>query len=154
MKNIYKLIICLIIPQLAGGIGSLFTSSPIRNWYPTLEKPFLNPPNWVFGPVWTILFLLMGYALYLVWINADKNKTTAYIAFGMQIVLNILWSVIFFGLRNPGLAFLEILVLWFAIVFNIFAFYRISRPSGYLLIPYLLWVTFAMYLNYSLWVLN
>lgn len=155
MKKVYKLIIALSIPQLAGGLGSLFTANSVKNWYLTLEKPLLNPPSWVFGPVWTTLFLLMGYALYLVWVNEDKErKNVAYVAFAVQIVLNIFWSVIFFGLKNPGLAFVEILILWLAIIFNIFIFYRISRTSAWLLVPYLVWVSFAAYLNYSIWVLN
>jgi len=155
MKKTYKLIIALIIPQLAGGLGSLFTANSVKDWYLTLEKPLLNPPSWVFGPVWTTLFLLMGYALYLVWVNENKErKNIAYIAFAIQIILNIFWSVIFFGLKNPGLAFAEILILWLAIIFNIFIFYRISRTSAWLLVPYLVWVSFAAYLNYSIWILN
>lgn len=155
MKKIYKLIIALIVPQLAGGLGSVFTASSVRSWYLTLEKPILNPPSWVFGPVWITLFLLMGYALYVVWISESKaKKTLAYVAFAAQLGLNVFWSVAFFGLKSPGLAFVEILILLMAIVFNIFAFYRISRLSAWLLIPYLLWVTFATYLNYSIWVLN
>lgn len=155
MKKIYKLIIALIIPQLAGGLGSVFTAASVKSWYLTLEKPLLNPPSWVFGPVWTILFLLMGYAFYLVWISDGKEKKiTAYITFAIQLVLNIFWSAIFFGLKSPGLALMEIWFLWLAIIFNIFAFYRISRLSAWLLIPYLLWVTFAAYLNYSIWILN
>lgn len=155
MKKIYKLIIALVIPQLAGGLGSIFTASSVKSWYLTIEKPFLNPPSWIFGPVWTALFLLMGYALYLVWTSEGKGrKNLAYGAFALQLVLNIFWSVIFFGLKNPGLAFMEVLILWLAIVFNIFVFYRISRTSAWLLVPYLIWVTFAAYLNYSIWILN
>ncbi|MDX9913303.1 MAG: TspO/MBR family protein [Candidatus Moranbacteria bacterium] len=155
MKKIYKLIIALLIPQLAGGLGSLFTASSVKGWYTTIQKAPLNPPGWIFGPVWTTLFLMMGYALYIVWISEDKaKKTLAYVAFTIQLTLNVFWSVVFFGLKNPGLAFAEILILWLAIIFNIFIFYRISRTSAWLLVPYLLWVTFAAYLNYSIWILN
>ncbi|MGW8184922.1 MAG: TspO/MBR family protein [Candidatus Moraniibacteriota bacterium] len=155
MKKIYKLIIALLIPQLAGGLGSLFTASSVKGWYTTIQKAPLNPPGWIFGPVWTVLFLLMGYALYIVWISEDKaKKNLAYVAFAIQLALNVFWSVIFFGLKSPGLALAEILILWLAIIFNIFIFYRISRTSAWLLVPYLLWVTFAAYLNYSIWILN
>jgi benzodiazapine receptor len=155
MKNIYKLIISLLIPQLAGGIGSIFTASSVKSWYLTLEKPAINPPSWVFGPVWTALFLLMGYALYLVWTaKTEKSKKWAYVIFGGQLVLNTLWSIIFFGFQNPGLACVEIWILWLAILANIVVFYRINRWAGYLLVPYIAWVSFAIYLNYSIWRLN
>lgn len=155
MTKTYKLIIALVVPQLVGGLGSVFTASSVRSWFPTLEKPLLNPPSWVFGPVWTLLFLMMGWAFYLVWSSEDnEKKTMAYGAFAIQLVLNLFWSIIFFGLKNPALAFAEILILWLAIIFNIFIFHRISRLSAWLLVPYLLWVTFASYLNYSIWILN
>lgn len=155
MKKIYKLIISLLLPQLAGGIGGIFTSRSVSTWYKTLSKPALNPPDWIFGPVWTTLFLLMGYALYLVWTSeTGQNKKLAYAIFGAQLVLNTLWSIIFFGLQNPGTAFLEIGILWLAIAFNIILFYRINRWAGYFLLPYIAWVSFAASLNYSLWMLN
>jgi translocator protein len=155
MKKIYKLIISLIIPQLAGGLGSFFTIGSVKNWYPSLVKPALNPPAWVFGPVWTTLFLFMGYALYLVWTNENgKNKYLAYWAFGIQMVLNALWSIIFFGLRSPGGALFEIVFLWLAILATIIAFVKISKTAVWLFAPYILWVSFAGYLNYSIWILN
>jgi len=161
MKKISKLIISLIIPQLAGGLGSYFTIGSVKDWYPVLIKPALNPPAWIFGPVWTTLFLLMGYALYLVWssyteASEDKKKVIkiALALFGIQMVLNALWSIIFFGLRSPGGALFEIIFLWLAIVATIIAFAKISRPGAWLLIPYILWVSFAGYLNYSIWILN
>ncbi|MFZ5982645.1 MAG: TspO/MBR family protein [Patescibacteria group bacterium] len=154
MKKIYKLIISLLIPQLAGGLGSLFTASSVGEWYQTIEKSPLNPPGWVFGPVWTTLFLLMGYALYLVWTSEGEKRKQAFGIFAVQIILNVLWSVLFFGMRSPGLALLEIVVLWVAILLNILAFSRVNKISGYLLWPYLLWVSFAIYLNYSIWSLN
>jgi tryptophan-rich sensory protein len=155
MKKIYKLIISLLIPQAAGGIGSFFTISSVKDWYPTLEKPALNPPSWMFGPVWTALFLLMGWALYLVWTDeSGKNKRLAFWAFGIQMVLNALWSIIFFGLHSPGGALLEMVFLWLAILATIIAFAKISRLAAWLLAPYILWVSFAGYLNYLIWILN
>lgn len=155
MKKIYKLIISLLIPQVAGGIGSIFTAGSVDGWYRTIAKPSLNPPSWVFGPVWTALFLLMGYALYLVWTDeSGKNKKKAYWFFGIQLALNILWSILFFGFKNPQLAFYEIIVLWLAITANILVFYRLNKIAGLLLLPYLAWVSFAMYLNWNLWMLN
>lgn len=161
INNTFKLIISLIIPQLAGGLGSFFTIGSVKDWYPVLVKPALNPPAWIFGPVWTTLFLLMGYALYLVWssyakASADKKGVIkiALALFGVQMVLNALWSIIFFGLHSPGGALVEIIFLWLAILATIIAFYKISRPAAWLLVPYILWVSFAGYLNYSIWVLN
>lgn len=164
-----KLIISLLLPQLAGGIGSIFTSSSISVWYRDLAKPMLNPPSWVFGPVWTLLFLLMGYALFLVWQKLPEkgiskqiskltgNRSTLVFAltiFGVQLFLNTLWSLLFFGLKNPGLALIEIAILWSAILYTIILFYKIHKLAAYLLFPYLAWVSFATYLNYALWTLN
>ncbi|MBW2984102.1 tryptophan-rich sensory protein [Candidatus Woesearchaeota archaeon] len=154
MKKIWKLIISLILPFLASAIGSLFTSTSVSTWYVDLVKPSFNPPSWVFGPVWTILFLLMGIAFYLVWVEKSKNKKTAFLAFGVQLFLNALWSVLFFGLQKPLFAFIEIIFLWTVILITIIYFYRINKVSSYLLIPYLLWVSFAAVLNFFLYILN
>jgi len=155
MKKVYKLVISLLIPQVAGGLGSYFTIGSVKDWYPVLVKPALNPPSWVFGPVWTTLFLLMGYALYLVWTSeSKKGKRLAYWVFGIQMVLNTLWSIIFFGLHSPGGALFEMIFLWLAIVATIIAFAKISKTAAWLLAPYILWVSFAGYLNYALWILN
>ena len=154
MKKIFKLIISLLIPQLAGGLGSVFTASSVKSWYLVLEKPAFNLPSWVFGPVWTALFLLMGYSLYIVWMASGEKKKKAYWVFGAQLTLNILWSVLFFGLQSPGAAMVEIIFLLLAIIFNIYFFSKISRTAAWLLVPYLLWVTFASYLNFSIWKLN
>lgn len=154
-NNTFKLTISLIIPQLAGGLGSYFTIGSVKDWYPVLVKPALNPPAWIFGPVWTTLFLLMGFALYLVWKDeGEKSKRVAYVAFGIQMVLNALWSIIFFGLHSPGGALVVIVFLWVAILATMIAFYKISKPAAWLLLPYILWVSFAAYLNYSIYVLN
>lgn len=156
MKNVYKLIVSIIICQLAGIIGSFFTSSSVSTWYLTLNKPWFNPPSWVFAPVWTALFLLMGIALYLVWKGGIKTKDskTALTFFAIQLILNIFWSVLFFGLRSPFYAFLEIMILWLAILLTILTFHKISRTAAYLLIPYILWVSFAALLNFSIFILN
>lgn len=156
LNNFFKLVITIIVSQLAGVIGSVFTVSSIPNWYAVLQKPSFSPPNWIFGPVWVTLYLLMGVAAFLVWRHGFERREVrrALAIFGGQLVLNTLWSIIFFGLRNPFWAFVEIIVLWLAILVMIFAFYKISRPAAYLLLPYILWVSFAGYLNYSIWILN
>jgi len=152
MKKIWKLIISILLPFLASVIGGFFTSQSVSTWYITLIKPSFNPPSWVFGPVWTILYLLMGISLYLVWIKRYDKK--AFTVFGIQLFLNALWSVLFFGLQNPLFAFIEIIFLWAAILITIIYFYRINKISAYLLIPYILWVSFAAVLNISIVLLN
>jgi len=151
MKNIIKLIISIVICQLAGVIGSIYTTPAIKTWYAFLNKPSFNPPNFVFAPVWTILFLLMGVALYLAWLKKQKE---ALIIFAFQLILNVLWSIIFFGLKMPSVALVEILMLWVAILYTLVNFYRVSKLAGFLLLPYLLWVAFAAVLNLSIWLLN
>jgi tryptophan-rich sensory protein len=156
IKKIFKLVFSIIICQLAGIIGSFFTSSSVSTWYTTLKKPSFNPPNWVFGPVWITLFVLMGISLYLIWTKGIKTKKAriALILFGIQLLLNILWSIIFFGLKSPFYAFIEIIILWIAILLTIMRFYKISKTAAYLLIPYLLWVSFAAIVNFSIFYLN
>jgi tryptophan-rich sensory protein len=154
MKKSWKLAISILIPFVASAIGSLFTASSVSTWYVGLQKPVFNPPSWVFGPVWTLLYLLMGIALYLVWAERAKNKKPAFVLFGIQISLNALWSVLFFGLQNPLLAFVEIIFLWVSIVATTALFYRISKPAAYLMIPYILWVSFAAVLNFAIFYLN
>ncbi|MCX6163393.1 MAG: tryptophan-rich sensory protein [Ignavibacteriae bacterium] len=141
--------------QVAGIIGSLFTVSSIPIWYATLNKPAFNPPNWIFAPVWISLYILMGISFYLIWIKSDvQNFGFLLSVFLLQLVLNAFWTIIFFGLKSPLFAFIEIVVLWLVILFCIILFYRVSKISSYLLIPYLLWVSFAAVLNFSLWKLN
>jgi translocator protein len=154
--NYFKLIISIIICQLAGIIGSFFTVTSVSTWYVTLNKPFFNPPGWLFGPVWIILYLLIGISLYIIWnkkINT-KTKQVALIIFFIQLILNTIWSILFFGLKSPLLAFLDIIFLWFAIIFTMYFFNKISKTATYLLIPYILWVSFAMILNFSIYYLN
>jgi benzodiazapine receptor len=155
MKNIWKLIISLVIVFAISAIGSLFTANSVNTWFLTLAKPSFNPPSWVFGPVWTILYIMIGISLFLIWKAKTKSpKKTAYWVFGVQIILNALWSIAFFGMQNPGLAFLVIALLWISIIINAILFYKISKPAGYLLIPYWLWVSFASALNFAIWMLN
>jgi benzodiazapine receptor len=156
INNFFKLVIAIVVSELAGIIGSVFTISAIPTWYATLVKPALNPPAWVFGPVWTTLYALMGVATFLVWKKGWEKKEvkTALGIFGIQLVLNTLWSVIFFGLHSPGAALVDIIFLWLAILATIIAFAKISRPAAWLLVPYILWVSFAAYLNYAIWMLN
>ena len=154
--NFYKLIVAIAVPELAGAVGSAFTLPSIASWYATLAKPELSPPNWVFGPVWTALYALMGIAAFLVWEKGLERKG-ARIALGVflcQLVLNVAWSMIFFGLRSAGGALFEIALLWLAVLAAIAVFARISKPAAWLLVPYLLWVSFAAYLNYAIWILN
>ena len=148
-----KLISSVLICQSAGIIGSFFTVSSVSTWYVTLHKPFFNPPAWVFGPVWITLYLLMGISLYLIW-NSKKKSKPAMVFFSVQLVLNSLWSILFFGLQNPLFAGIEIIILWIAILLTIVSFYKISRTAAYLLIPYILWVSFAAVLNFSIIYLN
>lgn len=159
MKNLLQnkvviFIFCVSVPFLAGFIGSYFTMDAIPNWYAGLNKPSFNPPNWIFGPVWSTLYLLMGISFYKVWTSNSDMKKIAIAIFSVQIVLNTLWSILFFGLQNPVVAFGEIIILWIMIILNIVVFYRINKISGLLLIPYLLWVSFASFLNYSIMILN
>ncbi len=151
--NLRKLLISLVIVFLAAAIGSLFTSNSISGWYSTLVKPSFSPPNWVFGPVWTTLYILIAISLYLVW-NKNKLKSVALYSFSLQLLLNVFWSTIFFGLHSPVYAFICIILLWLSVIWNMLEFYKISKISAYLLVPYLLWVSFATILNYYVVVLN
>lgn len=155
MKFITPLIFVLI-SQLAGVVGSFFTASKIPSWYATLNKPSFNPPGWIFGPVWITLYTMMGIASYLVWQKRGDTSLAkiSLVVFFVHLVFNALWSIIFFGLQNPMLAFFEIVVLWMMIVSLIIMFYQIDKRAAYLLIPYLLWVSFASVLNFFIWRLN
>lgn len=147
------LLVSIIICNLAGAIGSIFTFEAIPNWYATLTKPSFSPPNWVFGPVWTTLYLLMGISAYLIWEKSKKFNMPLKI-FALQLFLNALWSFIFFGMKNPALAFLEIIALWLSVAYTIVLFYKLDKRAAYLLLPYIAWITFASVLNYFIWKLN
>lgn len=151
-----KLIVSIAVCLLGGAAGSFFTSGSIDSWYIYLKKPALNPPSWVFAPVWTALYIMMGVSVYLVWRKGlgDRYAGSAIIAFLIQLILNFLWSPVFFGMRSPLYSFIIIILMWIAILATIILFYRISKVSAYLLVPYLLWVSFAIYLNGAILYLN
>jgi translocator protein len=152
----FKLVVAVVVSEVAGIIGSIFTISAIPRWYATLAKPAINPPAWIFAPVWTTLYLLMGIAAFLVWRKGwdVKGVKAALSLFAIQLILNALWSIIFFGLHSPAWALVEIIAMWIVIVATIVVFAKISRAAAWLLAPYILWVSFAAYLNYSIWMLN
>ena len=136
----------------AAWVGARF---PPGDWYEGLMKPALTPPGWVFGPVWTLLYTMMGVAAWLVWKQRGfAGAAPSLLLFFLQLGLNALWSYLFFGLKNPGLALLDIVALWLAILATLIAFFRHHRTAGQLLLPYLLWVSFAVYLNLQFWRLN
>jgi tryptophan-rich sensory protein len=155
--NIVKLVICCAVPLLVGIMGSLLmTADTLGNWYANLHKPFFNPPIWIFGPVWTTLYIMMGISAYLVWRKGLDSKIVR-IALGcfiVQFFLNAIWTPLFFGLRSPMLGLIDIVLLLNAIIVTVFAFSKISRPAALLLVPYLVWVSFATILNASIYLLN
>ena len=155
-RDIIKLIVSIIACQCAGLIGSIFTTAAIPTWYAALQKPVFTPPNWLFAPAWITLYLLMGIAAFLVWRKGlgEEGVKCALIVFLVQLVLNALWSVVFFGLQSPLYGMVVILALWVAILLTILRFFKLSTAAGALLLPYLLWVSFASALNISICVLN
>jgi benzodiazapine receptor len=155
-NEIVKLVSAILIPQFVGLFGSVFTLPSINGWYAGLKKPNFTPPSWLFGPAWVTLYLLMGVSLYLIWRKGLKRKgvKASMEIFGVQLALNALWSLLFFGLHSPLYGLVGIIVLWVAILATIIESYKVSRTAGMLLVPYILWVTFAMALNFSVWVLN
>jgi translocator protein len=149
------LLIWIAICFVAAGIGTLMTAPALREWYPNLNKPAWTPPNGVFGPVWTLLYASMGFAAWTVWLQrTSRDVAPAISMFAVQLILNVAWSGIFFGLRSPGAGLLAILALWCAIAATIFAFHRIVALAGWTLAPYLAWVSFALALNFEIWRLN
>lgn len=153
MPKVWKLIFSIAICQLSGIVGSVFTISAIPTWYATLNKPVFAPPNFIFGPVWIILYTLMGISLYLIYFGKKKNKNLIYL-FLAQLFFNAIWTPVFFGLHNLLLALLIIIILWILILLCIIKFYRVNKLASELLIPYLLWVSFATALNYQFFILN
>jgi translocator protein len=150
-----KLIASILICQGAGFVGSLFTTPNIDSWYAFVNKPSFNPPNFIFAPVWTLLFLMMGVSLYLLWVaKKGGDRKLALRLFFIQLGLNVLWSIIFFGMRNPGLALVEIVVLWFGIFFSALQNLKVNKWSFWLMVPYLAWVSFAFILNFYIFILN
>lgn len=158
MKNIVEiavLVLFLAICLGTAGLGAAVTNLSVHDWYTTLEKPSWNPPNWLFGPVWTTLYIGMAIAAWLVWRKRGLAEGWLPLTlFGIQLTLNAIWSALFFGLRSPGAAFVEILLLWISILATIIAFTRYSTWAAALLVPYLTWVSFATALNWTLWRMN
>jgi len=155
-SNAVKLVVSLFVPLLVGVVGGIVTAPAIGAWYTGLKKPAFNPPAAVFGPAWTVLYLLMGVAFFLVWRRAadDPLARFAMAAFGVQLALNLAWSLLFFGLHSPLLGLVDIALLWLAILITIVYFFRVSTAAGVLMLPYILWVTFAAALNFSIWTFN
>jgi benzodiazapine receptor len=155
LRQVLGLILLVLVCFAVAGIGSFFTMPSIADWYAGLRKPSWNPPVWLFGPVWTVLYLSMAVAAWLVWRRVGFSGSAMPLAvFGIQLALNLVWSIIFFGRNNVGLALADIVLLWLAIVATIFAFRHVSVLAGWLLVPYLIWVTFAAVLNLSIWRMN
>ncbi len=157
MNKALRCIGAILLCEAAGILGTFFTASQIQTWYLTeLIRPSFSPPNWLFGPVWTILYALMGISLFLVWEQKKRNKEWqgAITIFFVQLFLNAIWTPIFFGMHALGFAFGVIIAMWLAIVLTIIVFYRQKKVAGYLLIPYLLWASFASVLNGAIWYLN
>ena len=155
LRSVGTLIVSMGTCLLVGVSGSLITATSVREWYPLLQKPSWTPPSAAFGPVWTALYLLMGVSAWLIWRDSTgSTRRTALLIFVIQLVLNGTWSFLFFGLRDPGWAALEIILLWISIVATMLAFARISRLAMGLLVPYLLWVSYAAALNIAIWTLN
>lgn len=156
MKKFFQVIGFIILCQTAGIIGSLFTISAIPTWYLTLQKPVFNPPNWIFGPVWTVLFTLMGISMFVIYKAAwpKKSAKIALTFFTLHLVVNTMWSIIFFNWHELGWALAVIILLWLMIAWSIYLFKQIKPLASWLLFPYLLWVSFATILNASIWFLN
>lgn len=155
MSKTLKLILCILLPLSVGVISSIATATGVRGWYLTLQKPFFNPPNYLFAPMWTILYILMGVSFYLVLQSHDVVlKKRAVIIFSIQLFLNFCWSFIFFKYHSAGVALIDIICLWLFIAGMILSFYAVNKRAGFLQLPYLLWVSFATALNAAIYILN
>ncbi len=154
-KNIAKLIISIALPLVLGSVAGMFTSQSVPDWYAALNKPAFNPPGWIFGPVWTLLYLLMGISFFMVWKQEkDKLRNLAILIYSVQLLLNFAWSFIFFYFKLIGLALVEIVLLWCAIILMLVLFKKVKPIAAYINIPYLLWVSFAAILNAAYYILN
>lgn len=152
---IFKFLVSIVLPVVVGAIGGLFTADAVPDWFNSLNKPWFSPPNWLFGPVWTALYLLMGISLYIIWKQpGSKARNTAILVFMLQLVLNFGWTFLFFYFQQIGYALVEIIVLWISILIMIVLFYRIKPIAAYINIPYLLWVSFASLLTAAYYSLN
>lgn len=157
MQKILRIATVIMTCLAVGYFSSIVTRDNISTWYVNIEKPIFNPPNWVFAPVWTVLYIMMGYAAGRIWNKIDQNETDVkkgFLFFLIQLALNALWSFLFFGLHNPMLASFEIVLLWLMIFETYLIFKKIDKIAAYLLIPYLGWISFATVLTFSIWFLN
>jgi benzodiazapine receptor len=156
MKPFVKCIISIAIPLTVGGVSGFFTTEGVTTWFTTINKPSFNPPNWLFAPVWTALYIMMGIAFFLIWKSnaAATLKNIALRIYFIQLAFNFLWSFLFFYMHQPGWALVDILLLWVSIILTMFAFKKVSVTAPWLLLPYICWVSFATLLNYSIWRLN
>ena len=155
-KNIIYLFLFVILCLLLGnGLGGYFTFISVETWYQTINKPNFNPPDWIFAPVWTTLYIFMGISIWLIWkSNSSKNRTLGIIIFCLQFFFNIFWTYLFFGIQKIGASFFEIIILIFLILLNINYFFKTNKIESYLLVPYLLWVIYASILTFNIWILN
>lgn len=157
LSRTFKILVMIVTCVIVGTVSGLVTQESVTTWYPTINKPSFNPPNWIFAPVWTTLYVMMAIAAGLVWDKMETQRETvrkALTFFAIQLALNALWSFIFFGLHNPMLALIEIVLLWLMIYETFVQFNKVNKIAAYLFIPYILWVTFALVLNASIWWLN
>jgi len=155
MNKFLKILVAVSLPLLVGSIAGLATSPNIKSWYAYLQKPVFSPPNWIFGPMWSLLYILMGVGLYMIWESEKSDlRRRALIVFFVQLAFNFAWSFIFFEFRLIGVAFIEILLVWISVAAMIYTFYPVNKKAALLQIPYILWVTFASLLNGAVWALN
>ena len=156
MSNLVKLIICIVICQLAGVVGTIFRMDSIPTWYAALNKPLFAPPDWLFGPVWIMLYLMTGISLFIIWKEDLKNREvkTAFLIFILQLIISVIWSFVFFGIQSITGGLILIIILWLMVILAIIRFKSISRTAVILLIPYLLWVSYITLLNFSIYKLN
>lgn len=154
LNNSHKLFLSILLPFFVGAVGSFFTTPSVTTWYVTLVKPFFQPPSWLFGPVWTILYVLMGISFWFIWKSRSSEKNRAIKWFFIQLLLNGIWSPIFFGAHEIDSALAIIVLMWMSILLTILLFKKISKPAAWLLVPYLAWVGFATVLNFAIWRLN
>ena len=156
LSSLWKLTIAIVVCEATGIVSAIISNAGMNAWFQTLKKPSWNPPAYLFGPVWTALYALMGISFWLVWTAkaSEKNKTNAYLIFGCQLFFNFWWSILFFKYHSPSFAFVDIILLVITILLTIFAFAKFSKIAAWLLVPYISWVTFASFLNYTIWFLN
>jgi translocator protein len=156
LSNFWKLVVSILICEAVGAVSAIFTRTEIQGWYSTLNKPSFNPPSYLFAPVWTSLYLMMGVSLWLIWKSdaPEVRKRNAIFIFSLQLFFNFWWSILFFKLHSPAYALVDIILMMITILITIFSFSKISRIASWLLVPYISWVSFATLLNYSIWLLN